>query len=235
MKSRILLFLAIAACCAAQLRPIAVRGSVCALDGKVFVDTAAVTPINFGVPTMLPTGSASVGSGNVSLVKAPFTTVTGGDLRTLLEVFGDTGAMLGESWGVPSPGIEVTNVGDDEPSRLTTSDTESMVRNAVEPRATATLPIKMSDVTGLSSALSQINNSVDTLNARVIDLGTRVSDLSAAVSNLSTTVNTLADTVARLVPVPNFVDFEIRVGSIDGEPRLFAEHSAHTGFEPRSQ
>ncbi|MFL6353655.1 MAG: hypothetical protein ACJ74Z_17645 [Bryobacteraceae bacterium] len=132
-----------------------------------------------------------------------------------------TAATLDENWRVPNAEIRSSTVADDGFSPSTVSDTESPVRNAVEPRATVTTPIKISDVTGLSAALSQINNSLDTLNARV-------SDLSTTVNTLSTTVNTLANTVTNLVRVPGFVDFELPVGSIDGVNAVFVLNSAPT-------
>jgi hypothetical protein len=225
MKFRILLFLTLTVCCMAQVRPNAVRGSRANIwDGKVFMGTAAVSPLTFPVSAILPTGSTTVENGNVSKVIAPLGTMTARGLRILPEVFSDAGEMLGETSGVQSPEISSSNVPGDEP-----------VRNAVEPRATITLPIRISDVTGLSAALSQINNSIDTLNARVNDLGTTVNNLSitadnlsTTVNNLSTTVNTLADTVANLVRVPTFVDFELPVGSIDGSNPVFVLNTAPT-------
>jgi outer membrane murein-binding lipoprotein Lpp len=224
MKSRILLFLTLTVCCVAQVRPTAVRGRAYAWDGKLFVDTAAVSPITFPVSAILPTGFTTVENGNVFKVIDPLPTLTARGFSTVPEVFSDGGEMLGETSGVPSPEIQSGNVPEHEP-----------VRNAVEPRATVALPIKISDVTGLSAALSQMNNSVDTLNARVNDLSTTVGNLSTTVSNLSTkvdnlstTVNTLADTVANLVRVPTFVDFELPVGSIDGSNPVFVLNAAPT-------
>jgi hypothetical protein len=211
MKSRILLFLTLTVCSMAQVRPNAVGGGrAYSWNGKAFVGTAAVSPLTFPVLAILPTGSTTVENGNVSKVIAPLPTMIARGLRIVPEVFSDAGEMLGETSGVQSPEIPSSNVPRDEP-----------VRNAVEPRATVTLPIKISDVTGLSAALSQINNSIDTLNARV-------TDLSTTVSNLSTTVNTVADTVANLVRVPTFVDFELPVGSIDGSNPVFVLNTAPT-------
>jgi outer membrane murein-binding lipoprotein Lpp len=217
MKSRILLFLTLTVCCVAQVRPSAVRGRAYAWDGKLFVGTAAVSPITFPVSAILPTGSTTVENGNVFKVIDPLATMTARGFSTIPEVFSDAGEMLGETSGAPSPEIRSGNVPEDEP-----------VRNAVEPRATVALPIKISDVTGLSAALSQMNNSVDTLNARVNDLSTTVGNLSTKIDNLSTTVNTLADTVANLVRVPTFVDFELPVGSMDGSNPVFVLNAAPT-------
>jgi hypothetical protein len=210
MKSRILFFLIVTVCCAAQIRPTAVRGRASGWDGKLFVDTAAASPFILPVSVTLPTGSSTVENGKVSTVMAPLTTMTVRDLGALPEVFSDGRQMLGETSGVPSPEIRSGNVPKDE-----------AVRNAVQPMATVTLPIRISDVTGLSAALSQINNSIDSLNARL-------SDLSTTAGNLSTTVNTLADTVANLVRVPTFVDFELPVGSIDGSNPVFVLSTAPT-------
>jgi outer membrane murein-binding lipoprotein Lpp len=217
MKTRILLFLALTVCCAAQVRPTAVRGTAYAWDEKLSVGTAAASPISFSVSAILPKGSTTVENGSAFKVIVPLATMTASSLSTVPDVFSGAGEMLGEPSGVPSPEIRSGNVPQDEP-----------VRNAVEPRATVTLPIRISDVTGLSAALSQLNNSVDTLNGRVNDLSATVSNLATKVDNLSTTVNTLADTVANLVRVPTFVDFELPVGSMDGSNPVFVLNAAPT-------
>jgi outer membrane murein-binding lipoprotein Lpp len=231
MKSRILLFLGLTVCCTAQVRPTAVRGRAYAWDEKLSVGTAAASPLAFPVSAILPRGSTTVENGNAFKVIVPVAIMTARGLSTVPNVFSDAGEMLGETSGLPSPEIRSGYVAQDEP-----------VRNAVEPRATVALPIKISDVTGLSAALSQMNNSVDTLNTRVNDLSATVSNLStkvddlsttlntlsAKVDNLSTTVNALGDTVANLVRVPTYVDFELPVGSMDGTNPVFVLNAAPT-------
>ena len=120
----------------------------------------------------------------------------------------DTAAKSGENWHLPGSNIVSNKLRIDEPGQVTASTGDTPVSNAVEPRA-VTLPIKISDVTGLSAAFSQINTSLDSLTATVASLTTTV-------TNLTATVNTLSAAVASLVPVPTFVDFEIPAGSIDG-------------------
>ena len=217
MKSRILLFLTLTVCRAAQVPPTAVSDRAYSWDGTLCLGTAAVSPPTFLDSAILLTGSPTAENENASKLIARLATMTGRGLRTVPEVFSEPGEMLDETWGVPSPEIRSSNVPYDDP-----------VRNAVEPRATVTLPIKISDVTGLSAALSQINNSIDTLSTTVNDLSTNASNLSTTISNLSTTVNTLADTVAKLVPVPTFIDFERPVGSIDGSNPIFVLSTAPT-------
>jgi hypothetical protein len=69
------------------------------------------------------------------------------------------------------------------------------------------LPIRISDVTGLSAALSQIN--------------TTLSEIARTVNNLNTTVNNLSATIKNFAPVPTFVDFERPAGAIDGSNSMF--------------
>ncbi len=134
------------------------------------------------------------------------------------------------------------NVQRSEAGQLTTREPETLPENVIEPRA-VTLPIKITDVTGLSAALSQINNSLAALNTTLSNLtttvnnsGTTVANLSVTVNNLNTTVNNLAATVTNLsaglgalrttvqnLPsVPNFADFETPSGVIDGSNSVFA-------------
>jgi hypothetical protein len=105
-----------------------------------------------------------------------------------------------------------------EPGQVTGSTSDTPISNAVGPRV-VTLPIKISDVTGLSAALSQINTSIASLT-------TTTTNLNTTLTNLSATVNTLSGTVSSLVPVPTFVDFEIPVGVIDGTNPVFVLNAA---------
>lgn len=106
----------------------------------------------------------------------------------------------------------------DEPSRIVQSGAGGLATHAFEPRV-VTLPIKMSDVTGLSAALSQINTSLASLT-------TTVGNLNATLTRLSATVDTLSGTVSSLVPVPTFVDFETPVGLINGSNAVFLLNAA---------
>jgi uncharacterized coiled-coil protein SlyX len=83
------------------------------------------------------------------------------------------------------------------------------------------LPIKISDVTGLSAALSQINNSIASLNTTTTNQSTALTNLNTAVANLNATVGNLNATVQSLVRVPTFVDLEIPGGSINGINSVF--------------
>ena len=110
------------------------------------------------------------------------------------------------------------SIAPNEPSRIEASTSDGAISDAVGTR-TVTLPIKISDVTGLSAALSQINSSLASLT-------TTVTTLNATVTNLTATVNTLSSKVSSLVPVPIFVDFEMPAGSIDGTNPVFTLNAA---------
>jgi hypothetical protein len=111
-----------------------------------------------------------------------------------------------------------TPVGD-APSRIVQSGAAGLTTHAFEPRVVVTLPIKISDVTGLSAALSQINTSLASLT-------TTVTNLNATLTSLSATVNALSGTVSSLVPVPTFVDFETPAGLINGSNAVFLLNAA---------
>jgi uncharacterized coiled-coil protein SlyX len=91
---------------------------------------------------------------------------------------------------------------------------------AIQPRD-VTLPITISDVTGLNAALSQINNSIATLTTTTTNQGTTLTNLNTTVTNLNATVTNLSATVQSLVPVPTFVDFEKLTGSVNGSNSVF--------------
>jgi hypothetical protein len=211
MKSRVLLLATVALCCSAQIRPTAVRATVQALDERLSASTVAPRLNDFPVSTALPPVSAIVENGTLSLVIDPSAAITGGPPYRVIHVSSEIGAKSGENWRVRSSDIVSNKLRIHEPAQVTRSAGDTPISNAIEPRA-VTLPIKISDVTGLSAALSQINSTL--------------ASLTTTVTNLSATVSTLSATVASLVPVPTFVDFEIPAGSIDGSNPVFVLNAA---------
>ncbi len=113
----------------------------------------------------------------------------------------------------PSSGVPLSELG-----QIATSAGDTPLSDSVDPRG-VTLPIRISDVTGLSEALSQINTSIASLT-------TTTSNLNTTLTNLSATVNTLSSAVSNLVPVPTFVDFEMPAGSINGTNPVFTLNAA---------
>jgi hypothetical protein len=218
MKSRVLLLATVALCCSAQIRPTAVRATVQALDERLSASTVAPRLNDFPVSTALPPVSAIVENGTLSLVIDPSAAITGGPPYRVIHVSSEIGAKSGENWRVRSSDIVSNKLRIHEPAQVTRSAGDTPISNAIEPRA-VTLPIKISDVTGLSAALSQINSTDASLT-------TSLASLTTTVTNLNATVSTLSATVASLVPVPTFVDFEIPAGSIDGSNPVFVLNAA---------
>jgi hypothetical protein len=207
MKSRLLLLVALAVCGSAQIRPTAVRSTVQGLDGPLSSSTAVPKPDDFPGFTFSPPVSATVKNGILSLVINSSPASIAGPRSKVTEVSGDTRAKSTEN-----------SVRMGEPAQLSATAGNIAVSNAIEPRV-VTLPIRISDVTGLSAALSDINNSLASLTTTTTNLNTNLTSLTA-------TVTTLSARVANLVPVPIFVDFEIPTGTIDGSNPVFVLSAA---------
>ncbi|MGI8959632.1 MAG: hypothetical protein ACR2IV_07725 [Bryobacteraceae bacterium] len=103
---------------------------------------------------------------------------------------------------------------------------------------TVSVPIPMTDVTGLMEALSQINNSIATLTTKLNSSGASIpmtnvtgldgalSQINASIASLTATVNSYNSTIQNLASVPTFVDFEIPVGTVDGSNATFILNAA---------
>jgi hypothetical protein len=213
MKSRVLLLATLALCCSAQIRPTAVTSMVRAAEGRLSASSVGPMQNDFPVSTALPPVSATVENGILSLVVDFSGAATGASHHRVTEASSETAAKSREKFQSPSSDILLSELRIDEPGQVTGSIGHALVSNAV------TLPIKISDVTGLSAALSQINSSLASLT-------TSDTSQTTTLTNLTTSVSTLSATVASLVPVPTFVDFEIPAGSIDGTNPVFVLSAA---------
>jgi hypothetical protein len=110
----------------------------------------------------------------------------------------------------------------------------SMANDGSTGTGSVSVPIPMTDVTGLMEALSQINNSIASLTAKLSDSGTQIpmsnvtgldvalNQINNSITSLTATVNSYASIVQNLPSVPTFVDFETPVGTIDGSNATFA-------------
>jgi hypothetical protein len=206
MKSRVLLLATLAICCSAQIRPTAVTSMVHAAEARRSASLVGPMLNDFPVSTALPPVSATVENGILSLVVDFSGAATVASHHRVTEASSETAAKSREKLQTPNSNILLGELRIGEPGQVTGSIGHALVGNAV------TLPIKISDVTGLSAALSAINSSV--------------ASLTTTVTNLTASVSTLSATVASLVPVPTFVDFEIPAGSIDGTNPVFVLSAA---------
>jgi hypothetical protein len=213
MKSTILLLATVALCCSAQIRPIPATAMVHAPDERLSASAVAPMLNDLPVSTALPPVCAVIENGILTLVIDLSGGVTGAPHDGVTEASGETGAKSRESCQAPSSDVLLNELPINEPSQGTGSTGHTLLSNAV------TLPIKISDVTGLSAALSQINSTDASLTTAVASLTTTVTNLNAA-------VNALSATVASLVPVPTFVDFEIPAGLMDGSNPVFVLSAA---------
>jgi hypothetical protein len=213
MKSTVLLLATVALCCSAQIRPIPATAMVHTAEGTLSASSVGPMLNDSPVSTALPPVSATVENGILSLVVDFSGAATAASHHRVIEVSSEAAAKSREKLQPPSSDVLLSELRIDEPGQVTGSISHALVSNAI------TLPIKISDVTGLSAALSQINSSLASLT-------TTATSQTTTLTNLTASVSTLSATVASLVPVPTFVDFEIPAGTIDGSNPVFVLSAA---------
>jgi prefoldin subunit 5 len=189
-------------CAFAQSSLTQIQGPIINSDGTPFNGMVVITWNGFSVPSGTPvsqlSASAQIYNGTLSVLLVPTTTATAGTYYQVVYSSSDGTVTWTETWQVPP-----------STTPLTVSQVRASTTQGSNPTAGsggyATLPISISQVTGLSSDLSSLNTSVTTLNTEVASLGTTasiaalqnaVNALSGTVSGLSTTVTGLSTTVA---------------------------------------
>lgn len=182
--------------------------TICSSDRAFFTRNVALWPNEPPIFRMVPEAPAANARGTFIVVLMIPTEATRSDvLEALTQVFADRKAKS-QTWQIPA----IHNVLLVKHALLTQSSPVGSGADYSDSRGTVSVPIPITDVTGLEGALSSINTSI--------------TNLAATVANLNATVNTLSSTVQSLPPVPVFVDSEVPVGTIDGSNTTFTISTA---------
>jgi hypothetical protein len=198
-------FLAIgilAVCALAQTNLTQIRDTITNPDGTPFNGTLVVTWVGLSTPTSgdvspLST-SARIYNGALSVLLVPTTTAAAGSYYRVVYYSSDATVTWTETWSVP-PSTNVLSVGSVRTS--TTSGSGGSTGTGGPPAGGtqyATLPLALSQITGLSDDLNTINTSLASLQSTVNALGSgsgsggNLTTLTNAVNGLTTTVNGLS-------------------------------------------
>jgi uncharacterized protein YoxC len=208
LKLRQLLWIVIASstlfvnCALAQTTLTQIQDTVRNPDGTLFSGTVVITFNGFTTPgTTAPRStSAQIYTGALSVLLVPTTTASPGAYYQA--VYNSSNGMVTwtETWSVPPSSTPVTL------SQVRTSTTQGGGSGGTGGGSGGssgggsngggiTLPIQISDVSGLPSKLDSMNASLASLTTTVNDLTTTVSGDVSSISTLSTMVNGLNTTV----------------------------------------
>jgi uncharacterized protein YoxC len=205
LLAAILICLTLATVCAlAQSSLTQIRDTITNSDGTPFNGMVVITWNGFSVPSGTPvsqlSASARIYNGALSVLLVPTTTATAGTYYQVVYSSSDGTVTWTETWQVPPSTTALTI------AQVRQSTTQGSGGTTTGGGGNyATLPISISEVTGLSTDLANLNSSVSTLNTQVAALPTSaaftalqstVSGLTTTVNGLTTTVNGLSTTVA---------------------------------------
>jgi len=183
--------------------------------------------------------SANIYNGSLSVLLVPTTTASSSAFYQVMYNSSDGSLTWSEVWQVPPSPIPLTV------ASVRTSSTQSGGGSGTGSGSSsgsggtyATLPISISEVTGLSADLSGISTNITnlttqltTLNGTVTSNGNLLSTLNTTVTNLGATVNQLSATVSALQSGnvnAAYVDAEIPSGTLNGTNATFALSQAPT-------
>ena len=185
-----------------------IRDTINNPDGTPFNGTVVITWVGFSTPTSgsvspLST-SASIYNGALSVLLVPSTTAATGSHYQVIYYSNDGTVTWTETWSVPvsTNPLSVSGVRTSSTSGGGTSTGTGTGGTTNTGGTYATLPIAISQVTGLGDDLNSINTAITALQTTVAGLGTGSGSsdttLAATVATLSTTVSGLTTTVGGL-------------------------------------
>lgn len=188
-------------------------------DGSPFNGTVVITWTGSGVSTGSAPApystSAKIYNGALSVALVP--SVNASSPAFYLATFNSKDGRL--SW------VETWQVGVSS-APLTLSQVRSNVANTGSSSGSGTSAISIGQVTGLSSYLNALSNSLNTITATVGGFNSTASGLSSSVANLTNIVNSLASapssTSTSSSNMPNFFDGEVPQGAINGTNAAFS-------------
>jgi hypothetical protein len=220
-------------------------------DGTPFSGTVVITWNGYsgsgsGTVSRLST-SARVYNGALSVLLVPTTTASPGTYYQVVYTSSDATVTWVETWQVPpsTTAMTLTQV------RLTsTKGTGGGTGGGGGGGPYATLPIAISQVTGLASSLSSINNTLNTVQTNATALGnslttlnttvtslsasvnsheTSISNLSASVGTLTSSVNTQATTLTNLTNLVNGLNSTVNALSASSSNAVFVDSETPAG------
>jgi hypothetical protein len=176
-------------CAWAQTNLTEVLDSITNPDGTRFNGTVVITWNGFAGTSSAPvshlSASARIYNGALSVLLVPTTTAAGGTYYQAVYASSNGTVTWSETWQVPASSTPLTI---------------SQIRQSTSPASGGsgggiTLPISISQVTGLSSSLSAINTSLSSLTTQLNTLGSTVGGHTTSLTNLTSMVNGLNTTV----------------------------------------
>ncbi len=225
-------------CALAQTNLTQIRDTIYNSNGTPFNGTIVIT-WNGSASTLSGTvsplsTSARIYNGALSVLLVPTTTAGGSSYYQVVYSSSDGTTQWTETWQVPpsSNALSVSGVRTSSTagSGGSTGSTGTTGGTGTGSTQYATLPIAMSQVTGLTSALSTlttnisgVQTSVSTLNNNVSTLQSSFGSLSGTVTGLQSSLNTLTTTVNGLSANVSFafVDGDIPAGTLNGSNTAF--------------
>jgi uncharacterized protein YoxC len=168
-------------------------------DGTPFSGTVVITWNGYsvsgsGTVSRLST-SARVYNGALSVLLVPTTTASPGTYYQVVYSSSNGTVTWTETWQVP-PSTTALTIG--EVRQTSTVGTGGGSGSGSGGGQYATLPISISEITGLASDLSSIDSNISTIQATAATLGTTVTGLSTSVTSLNSLVAGLGTTVTGL-------------------------------------
>jgi hypothetical protein len=201
-------------------------------DGTSFNGTVVITWNGYsgtgsGTVSRLST-SARVYNGALSVLLVPTTTASPGTYYQVVYTSSDATTSWTETWQVPPSTTALTIAA----VRQTTTEGSGSGTSTGAGTGTgsgnaqyATLPIAMSNVTGLASSFSAINTILSGQGQSITNLTSNLSGLSTNITSLTNLVNGLNTTVSALSAGGSnvaFVDSEAPAGVINGTNVTFS-------------
>ena len=195
-------------------------------DGTPFSGTVVITWNGYSVSgsgtVSRVSTSATVYNGALSVLLVPTTTASPGTYYQVIYSSSDGTVTWAETWQVPPSTTALTIA---EVRLTSTVGTGGGTGTGSGSGQYATLPLSISEVVGLASDLSSIDNTISTVQGTAAALGTTVTGLTTNITNLTNLVNGLNATVSALSATGSsavFVDDETPAGAINGANALFS-------------
>jgi hypothetical protein len=240
-------------CALAQTTLTQIQDTVYNPDGTLFSGTVIITFNGFATPgTIAPQStSAQIYTGAVSVLLVPSTTASPGAYYQAIYNSRNGLVTWTETWSVPPSSTPMTL------SQVRTSTTEGSGgsgggggQGGGSGGGGVTLPIRISDVTGLASDLATINSSLSglttaenalsitvssdtssiaTLNTILNGLNTNVTGISNTVSGLTTTVTGVGNTVTTLGNTVTSLSAQVNALSAGSSTAMFADSETPSG------
>jgi hypothetical protein len=213
-------------CALAQSNLTQVRDTIYNSDGSPFNGTVVITWVGFSTPTSgsvspLST-SARIYNGALSVLLVPSTTAAAGSYYQVVYYSSDGTTTWSEQWSVP-PSSNPLSVSGVRTSSGTGTGTGGGTGSSGG-GTYATLPIAISQVTGLGADLNTIDNSIASLTTTVTGLSSTVTSLSNIVAALQSSGGGTPSGQINTA----FVDGETPAGTLDGTNTVFALNQAPT-------